>query len=275
MSTQTAGVTFVKRHSAVVRATHWINALCLFFLLLSGLQIFNAHPRLYWGHYGAESDPAIFAIAAVPDGDALRGEVQIAGLAIQTTGVLGVSQYNGAPRARAFPAWATIPSERSLAKGRRWHFFFAWGFVLSGLVYLIHGVRSGHFWRDLAPDRDQLTPRHLLREIADHLRLRFARGDETRRYNTLQKFAYIAMVAVVLPGIVLTGLTMSPGFNAAVPWLVDVFGGRQSARTLHFVFATATVLFVIVHLVMVAASGVYNNLRSMITGQFAIEKQPS
>ena len=168
---------------------------------------------------------------------------------------------------RGFPAWATLPSYRSLADGRRWHFAFAWLFVLNGLVYLSAGLIGGHVRRDLLPARDQLTPRHLAREIADHARLRFA---ASRRYNVLQKLTYLAVIFVLLPMMVLTGLSMSPGMNAGFPWLPELFGGRQSARTAHFLSAGLIVLFVLVHLAMVAAAGPVNSLRAMITGRFAV-----
>jgi thiosulfate reductase cytochrome b subunit len=263
----------VYRHARVVRLTHWINVLCLTLLLLSGLQIFNAHPALYWGRYGANNDPSILSIDAEEEGETIRGVTRIGTLALTTTGVLGASRSDGEMTARAFPDWLTIPSYQDLATGRRWHFFFAWLFVINGLGYLAYGLLSGHFRRDLAPSIDQITPRHLAREIADHARLRFPRGEEARRYNALQKLAYLAVIFVLLPMMVATGLTMSPGFDAIAPWLIDIFGGRQSARTIHFLTASLIVAFVIVHLAMVVLSGPFNNLRSMITGRYAIRSE--
>lgn len=260
----------VSRHSAVVRITHWLNVLCLSFLLLSGLQIFNAHPRLYWGKYGADADQAFIAIGTTQGGASLKGFLQIGALRLQTTGVLGVSDEGGNATQRAFPDWLTIPSYHDLGAGRHWHFFFAWLFAINGLLYLVHGIVRGHIWRDLLPDRSQLSPRHLWQEILDHGRLRFARGEEARRYNALQKLTYMLVALVLLPLMVLTGLTMSPGLDAAFPFLPELFGGRPSARTLHFICAFLLVLFVIVHLVMVIASGLWNNLRSMVTGRYAI-----
>jgi thiosulfate reductase cytochrome b subunit len=264
----------VKRHSLLVRLTHWANVLCLTVLLLSGLQIFNAHPQLYWGQYGADNDPSFIDISAVENGDTIRGVTRVGSLSLPTTGVLGASKgEDGELTARAFPAWLTLPSYQDLATGRRWHFFFAWVFVLNGLAYLLHGFFAGHFRRDLMPSGDQLKPAHLLQEIKDHARLRFAKGEEARHYNALQKATYLLVIFVLLPGMVATGLTMSPGFNAIAPWLLDLFGGRQSARTLHFLTASALVLFVIVHVAMVVASGLWNNMRSMVTGRYAISTQ--
>jgi len=268
-----SGSALIYRHSALVRVTHWVNVLCLSILLLSGLQIFNAHPALYWGQYGADHDPSSVSIDAVQKGDTLEGVTRIGSVAVTTTGFLGASNVNGQLTARAFPSWLTIPSYQDLAAGRRWHFFFAWFFIINGVIYLLHGLAAGHFRRDLKPTRSQLTPRHLAQEIADHARLRFPKGQEARHYNALQKLAYLVVIFLVLPLMVATGLTMSPGIDAAFPWLLDLFGGRQSARTIHFITASALVGFVVIHVVMVLASGTWNNMRSMITGHYAIKPE--
>ncbi|MBB3893197.1 thiosulfate reductase cytochrome b subunit [Phenylobacterium haematophilum] len=257
----------VRRHGLTTRLTHWINAAALLVLLLSGLQIFNAHPALYWGDVSTFARPWISMFAAERGGEAI-GVTKIGSAYVETTGVFGFSGNE----VRGFPSWATLPSYRSLADGRRWHFAFAWLFVLNGLVYLGAGLIGGHFRRDLLPSRDQLSLRHLLAEVADHARLRFAKGEAARRYNALQKLAYLAVIFVLLPMMVLTGLSMSPGMNAGFPWLPDLFGGRQSARTIHFITAGLIVAFVVVHLAMVLLSGPLNGLRSMITGRFAIQE---
>jgi thiosulfate reductase cytochrome b subunit len=264
----------IYRHNRVVRVTHWINALCVFFLLASGMQIFNAHPALYWGQKGYAYDRTAFisSTAELVRGR-VRGITRIGPLAFDTTGVLGYSSRNGQMENRAFPAWATIPSWRDLPSGRRWHFFFAWIFAISGLVYIGTGLRNRHIQRDLAPTRADLAPRHVLQEVRHHLQLKFPKGEAAKRYNSLQKIAYFGTAIVLLPLMVLTGLTMSPGVNAALPFLLDLFGGRQSARTIHFISATLIVLFIVVHLVMVLISGVRNNLRSMITGRYEIEPE--
>ena len=121
-----------------------------------------------------------------------------------------------------------------------------------------------------SPTRGQLSPRHIWHEILEHARLRFPKGEAARRYNVLQKGAYLAIVVILLPLMVATGLCMSPGFNAATHALVDFFGGGQSARTIHFLSAWTIVAFVLLHLFMVVASGTWNNIRSMITGRYAI-----
>lgn len=264
----------IRRHSLTVRLSHWLNVLCMTVLLFSGLQIFNAHPALYWGQYGADNDPSFVAMEAVQDGDRTKGMTRIGNFSIDTTGVLGVSNVDGEPTARGFPAWLTLPSYQDLATGRRWHFFFAWLFVINGLIYMAYGFIARHFSRDLLPRRDELTASHLAHEVADHARLRFPKGDKARHYNALQKLTYLLVIFVFLPLMIATGLTMSPGFDAFAPWLLDLFGGRQSARTLHFITASALVAFVVVHVAMVLVSGVFNNMRSMITGRYAIRHEP-
>ena len=270
----TSGRRLIRRHSLTVRLSHWLNVLFMTVLLFSGLQIFNAHPALYWGQYGADSDPSFLSLEAVEEGDALRGVTRVGGLSFDTTGTLGVSNVDGEPTARGFPAWITLPSYQDLATGRRWHFFFAWLFVVNGLIYLGYGLLTRHFRRDLLPTTDELAPAHLAQEVVDHARLRFPKGEKARRYNALQKLTYLLVIFVALPLMIATGLTMSPGFDAFAPWLIDLFGGRQSARTLHFITASSLVAFVVVHVAMVLVSGVFNNMRSMITGRYAIQTEP-
>jgi thiosulfate reductase cytochrome b subunit len=260
----------VKRHSLVTRITHWTNVLALTLLLMSGLQIFNAHPALYWGAKSTFASPWL-SMRMQEVADAPRGITTVGDLKFDTTGLFGWSGKPGMREQRGFPSWATVPSYRSLTDGRRWHFFFAWLFVLNGLIYLAFSFIGGHIRKDLWPTREQLQPRHVWHEIATHARLKFPKGEEARSYNVLQKVTYLAVILVLLPLMLLTGLSMSPGFDATVPNLIDLFGGRQSARTIHFISASLIVLFVLVHLFMVVASGLWNNIRSMITGRYAIE----
>ena len=259
----------VPRHGAVTRVTHWVNVVALTLLLMSGLNIFGAHPALYWGQKSTFAQPWI-SIGAVDKGDRMVGVTQIGSARFDTTGVLGYSGKVGSRVPVAFPSWATVPSFRDLAGGRRWHFFFAWLFVANGVVYWLAGLIGGHIRKDLVPTRADVKPKNLWHEVVIHARLKFPKGEEARRYNVLQKGAYLGVVAVLLPLMVLTGLCMSPGFNAGAPWLVDFFGGRQSARTIHFLTAFTIVGFVLLHLFMVVASGTWNNIRSMITGRYAI-----
>ena len=146
---------------------------------------------------------------------------------------------------------------------------FAWLFVANGVLYLIYTVGSGHARRDLVPGRDDLSK--IGTTIWDHLRLRFPHGEEARRYNILQMLSYFLVAFVLLPLIVLAGLSMSPGTDALVPLLPELFGGRQSARSVHFILAWLLVLFTFVHVLMVLVSGVWNNLRSMTTGRYRLD----
>jgi thiosulfate reductase cytochrome b subunit len=257
---------FVYRHSIIIRLTHWVVVGCVVLLLMSGLQIFNAHPALYFGQASSFEHP-ILSIGTAEKNGRETGVTNIFGRSFETTGVLGLSGRDNSDE-RAFPAWATLPSYQDLAGGRRWHFFFAWILVFAGSIWLIHSLASGHVWRDLIPSPPQI--RDIGRSVRDHLRLRFPRGEEAMRYNVLQRLAYLIILFVVLPLLILAGLTMSPGLDAAFPGLTTAFGGRQSGRTVHFVCAFLLSGFVAVHVLMVLLSGVRNNLRSMITGWYSI-----
>jgi len=260
----------VKRHGVVVRLTHWVNVLCLTMLLMSGLQIFNARPQLDFGSKTNFDDPPIAIGADEVDGRP-RGFVRIGSRRFDTTGVLGLSEMDGAPAERAFPSWATLPREQDLGAGRSIHFIFAWAFVANGLIYLLWGFATGHFRRDFVPSGRQW--RRIGGSIWEHIRLRFPRGEEARQYNVLQKMTYILVVLALLV-LALAGWTMSPGLDARFPLLLDVFGGRQSARSIHFLAAFAVVLFTLVHIALVLVSGVFNNMRAMITGWYDIGREP-
>jgi thiosulfate reductase cytochrome b subunit len=261
----------IYRHRLVVRLCHWINAWCLLVLLMSGLQIFNAHSELYWGKQGTEINPTVIAIHAgrVRATGARVGFVKVlGGKPILTTGFLGLSTSHGHLANRAWPNWMTLPSGQDLSSGRRWHFFFAWLFVLNGLAYVAWSLFSKHLGRDLIPTLAQL--RQIGRSIIDHILLKHPTGEEAKSYNVLQRLAYLAVMFGLLPLMVLTGMTMSPGLDAGVPGLLWVFGGRQSARTLHFIFAWSIVLFFIVHMVEMVLAGPINEVRSILTGWFVV-----
>ncbi len=251
------------------RIWHWLNAVCLFFLLLSGLQIFNAHPALYFGDQSTFSQPAVSLTAFRAADGSIEGRTQIGDLTFNTTGFLGASaDAIGNMVPRGFPSWLTIPSYRDLSTGRVWHFFFAWVFVINGLVFLVFSIVNRHFWRDLRPSGTEL--KGIGRSIAEHARLRFHHNG---RYNVLQKLSYILVIFILLPLMVLTGLSMSPGAETAAPWLVDLFGGRQSARTIHFIGMTLLVAFFVVHIVMVVLAGPINEMRSIITGRYRVDPE--
>jgi len=264
------GGDLVRRHRLSTRLWHWTNAFTIFAMLMSGLMIFNAHPRLYWGQYGANYDRAWLQIGSAGD----RGLVRVGQWEIETTGVLGLwKDRQGVEKRRAFPWWATIPSSYSLADARLWHFFFAWVLVIGALAYAAVSFIDRHVQRDLLPRRSELNPRHIWHDVRAHLRLRFPAGADALRYNILQKLAYLSVLFGLLPLIVLTGLTMSPAVNAAWPWLLDLFGGRQSARSIHFLCATAIALFILVHLSMVLLAGPFNEIRSMVTGWYRLPRE--
>ncbi|MGH7084230.1 MAG: cytochrome b/b6 domain-containing protein [Acetobacteraceae bacterium] len=263
------GDRLIRRHSVPVRVMHWINVVCLVILVMSGLGIFNGWPALYWG-IRTRFDHPLLALYAIQDAAGhWVGMTYLFGHTFVTTGWLGLSAgAHGQPVIRGFPSWATIPGPLLLALSRRWHFFFAWIFVLNGLAYALYTLLSGHLRRDLMPTCQQA--RHIGRALLDHLRLRFPKGEEARHYNVLQKFSYLVIVFGLGPLMLATGLTMSPWIDAAYPQLLDIFGGRQSARTIHFLGALALVAFVIVHIAMVVLSGPWNNMRAMITGRYRI-----
>ncbi|MGD0639351.1 MAG: cytochrome b/b6 domain-containing protein [Roseiarcus sp.] len=265
-----AGARVVVRHSLLVRVCHWVNAVCILVMLMSGLQIFNARPALSWGAATNFRNP-FFSMSARESADgAVSGVTTLWGHSFDTTGLFGVSRGPGGDlEERGFPSWATLPADQDLAMGRRWHFFFAWILVVNGLVYVVNLFARRHI-RDLLPDRAEL--RSIPRTAWDHLRLKFPKGDAALRYNVLQKLAYLSVV-VALPILVLAGLTMSPAMDAAFPWLLDLFGGRQTARTIHFLLATYLVAFVVVHVTMALVSGVRNNMVAMITGRYRIKEE--
>ncbi len=256
------------RHPLVIRLAHWINAAVLLVLLMSGLQIFNAHPALYWGAVSTFDDPALAITSDQGRDGRSRGVVTVGTRSFDTTGVLGLSRSGGTEVERAFPSWATLPADQDLATGRRWHFLFAWFLVINGAVYLLYGLFSGQLLRRLIPDGDQI--RDFGGSVKEHLLLRFPEGTEAKRYNVIQKLTYLLVVLGLLPAMVLAGLAMSPGVDAAWPWLTELFGGRQSARSVHFIVAWLLVLFVVVHVLLVIVSGLVNNMRGMITGWFGL-----
>ncbi len=258
----------IYRHGLAVRIAHWVGVLSVTLLLMSGLQIFNAHPALYWGEVSDFAHPAASVDATVRNGTRV-GVTNILCGSFATTGFLGLSGSADDPEVRAFPRWSTLPADQDLATGRRWHFFFAWIFLFDGLIYFLVGMVRGHIWRDLIPSRQGLE--NIGRTLLDHLRLRFPKGAEAKHYNVLQQLSYLVIIFGILPALFLTGLTMSPGLDAAFPWLTAIFDGRQSARTLHFIAAALLVGFVIIHIIMVLLSGAGNNMRSMITGWYAIK----
>ena len=257
------------RHTLPVRIMHWVNVVCLTVLFMSGLNIFNAHSSLNWGKSSYTGSAPLLEIGARMAGERIIGVTRIAGREFETTGALGAFQSAGGEvEVRAFPSWLTVPGTQWLAMARRWHFFFAWLFVINGLAYIAYSVWSRHLARDLAPTRHDW--RSIGRSIVDHLRFKHPTGEAAKRYNILQKLAYLSVIFVLLPLVILMGLAMSPWLNGIFPGWVDIVGGRQSARTIHFIAAWLLVAFVLIHVFEVIVSGLWNHLRSMLTGRFRI-----
>ena len=264
----------IYRHRLPVRLMHWINVVCLTVLLMRGLNIFNAHPALYWGRESTFAEPWIsFGARNTPNGPV--GYTRIGDTEFTTTGVLGLSSSGDGARqlARAFPEWATIPGPQWLAMARHWHLFFAWLFVINGIAYVLYTIFSRHLVRDLVPTRDEL--RRIGRSIVDHLKLRHPTGDAATRYNVLQSLTYLIVIFGLLPLVVIAGIAMSPRLDAVFTGWVDLLGGRQSARSLHFLAALGLVIFVVVHVVEVVIAGVWNEMRSMITGWYRVPEDHS
>lgn len=266
----------IYRHRLPVRLMHWINVVCLTVLLGSGLNIFNAHPALYWGD--DSSGKPWLSMRAENSAAGPVGKTRLGSTDFDTSGVLGMSKVEGQPTARGFPSWATIPGGNWLAMARHWHLFFAWLFVINGVAYVLYTIFSRHLVRDLVPTRLEL--RRIGRSIIDHLKLKHPTGDAATRYNVLQSLTYLVVIFGLLPLVVICGLALSPRLNTVVTGWVDLLGGRQSARSLHFLAALGLVLFVVVHVVEVVLAGVWNEMRSMITGWYRVpedakEKLPS
>ena len=225
----------IYRHALSTRLWHWVNAVAIFILIGSGAMISNAHPRLYWGKYGANFDQPWLEL----------------------------------PR---FAGWFTIPGSYSLALGRRWHLFFALVFAFGLLAYMLVSLANRHFGRDLRIRLRELSVRNLWHDLREHLAFRFHDDEHPRAYNIFQKLSYAGIVFVALPLAILTGLAISPGMDAAWPWLLDLFGGRQSARSIHFLTAGAITIFTIGHLTLVILAGPWNEVRSMVTGWWRVPR---
>jgi thiosulfate reductase cytochrome b subunit len=219
----------------VVRVTHWLTFVAFIALVVTGGLIVISHPRFYWGEVGNVNTKPLFVIP-IP------------------------SSRSTVPNGYKFE----MPDENGWS--RYLHFEAAWVLVLAGLVYGIYGLWSGHFLRDLIPARRDWNWPAYRDRVAKYLRRAPPDGAEERSYNVLQRTAYVVVIFGLFPLMIWTGLAMSPSFTAAFPWTVELLGGRQSARTLHFFVTWLLVLFVFVHVAMVAMSGFWSRVRGMITG---------
>ena len=239
------------RHTRWVRVTHWIVAASVLTLAVTGFTILMAHPRLYWGAVGNDLTPALIELP-------ISRNYRHGGWEVSTP------TFPDGPHAMSVVRTYDILNENSWA--RSLHFLAAWFLVVTGAIYLIAGIFSGHLRRDLVPRSGELTARHLREDLTVHLHLRPPRNAGGAPYGLLQKCTYCGVVFLGLPLMVLTGWAMSPAMSAAYPFLPEIFGGTQSARTIHFGVFVALIFFVVVHLVMVGLSGFKRQMRAMTLG---------
>ena len=199
------------------------------------------------------------------------GAASLVGLAVSGTAILLALPrlFWGETGANDAPAWLTLPLPINLEQtgwGRNVHFLSAWIFVLNGFIYLTLAALTGRLFSRLLPTREQVRPTAIIADIRQHLAMRRQSEPPPSRYNVMQKLAYLAVLVVLAPVMVLSGLTMSPGVTAAYPELFWLFGGRQSARTIHFLAAVGLVLFFLVHVWQVLINNPGRLLREMTVG---------
>jgi thiosulfate reductase cytochrome b subunit len=268
------GAEVVLRHRVPVRLWHWISVLAIVGLLFTGFCILNVHPRLYWGEVGNAYTPALLALESSEPGGPrptthpAPAVLRFGNRQYDVTGRLGVVADAGGDG--LYFLIANTPESWQFGAMRAWHFAIAWILVLDWIGYAIYLIASGEFRSRLLPQVSQLRPRAIANDVIKHLKLHRASGEEAKSYNLLQKLSYLVVIFVLLPLMILTGLTMSNAITARFPELYSMFGGRESARTIHFLCALALVLFAVIHLVQLFVAGFFNEMRSMITGRFAI-----
>ncbi len=253
----------IYRHGRIVRITHWVNAVAIFALLITGLGITQLYGPLHWGDAGQDWGDVGREING-PDGDAYP--------AIARVPAIPAGAADPASNPRLDDTLASMHAYLRTPMRARDHILFAWLFLFNGLVYLAAGVLTGRFRGVLRPSWRELSWRKIAADLWSHLRLRFPEGEEARGYNLIQKYTYLFIIFGVLPLQLLTGLVLLPWMDAAFPWFKDLFFGRQSARTIHFSCSVLILAFVLVHLAMVVLSGFRNNMRSMITGWYRLPR---
>jgi thiosulfate reductase cytochrome b subunit len=244
--------TGAEAHARWVRISHWVLAASLLTLAVSGVLILMVHPRLYWGDAGNDLTPALIELP-ISRNYKHGGWDDRAPLAGDPAGPVSAN--------RTYDIFNQNGWARSL------HFLAAWWLVLPGVVYLLTGVARGHFRAHIWPASAELAPRHVWRDLADHLALRIRAATGGPQYGLLQKISYSLVIFVAAPLMVLTGLTMSPAVTASFGFLLRLFGGYQSARTIHFATFVALLLFVLAHVAMVIKSGFRRQLRAMTVGE--------
>jgi len=260
------------RHPLPVRLWHWANAAFVAVLLMTGLLIFDIHPHLYWGEEGQEGIGAFVSLSGTHlDRKVPETQLSIGSRRWNVTGLLGSVIDDGF--GGKYLLAASPPQDWEFGATRGWHFLFAWLLALSLSGYLVYLLASGRLRRMLWPTRAEFSPRAVVRELWGHLRLRRARGEAARHYNVLQKLSYLVVIFALIPTLILSGLTMSNAVTASFPHLFTLFGGRQSARSVHFISAMLLVAFVLVHVFQVFVGGFFNLMRSMLTGRFRVERE--
>jgi thiosulfate reductase cytochrome b subunit len=267
--TTTTTAEIIVRHPWPVRLWHWTNALAVTLSLVTGLLIFNIHPSLYWGEDGHAGMPSILSLAVSdPDPKKPRFELRVGGHRWDVTGLMGVIDNEGSDQ---YVLVAAPPADFQFGGTRVWHFMSAWILVTAWLAYALYIVAGGRLARFLWPTREDRSWRNFAYELRQHLLLKRARGAAAKRYNLLQKTSYLIVILVLMPTLILSGLTMSNSVTAVFPDLFSLFGGRQSARSIHFIAAALLLGFVVIHLLQVLVAGFFNSMRSMLTGRYAIE----
>ncbi len=266
----------ILRHRLPVRLWHWISVLAIAGLLFTGFCILNVHPRFYWGEVGNAYTPAFLALdSSEPGGPRPATHPAPAVLVVghrrfDVTGRLGVVADAGGDG--LYFLIADTPESWHFGAMRAWHFAIAWILVLGWLGYTVYLIASGQLRSRLLPRVSELRPGAIAHDVLNHLRFHRPTGEEAKSYNLLQKLSYVLVIFVLLPLMVLTGLTMSNAVTARFPELFVLLGGRESARTIHFLCASALVLFVVIHVIQLFVAGFLNEMRSMITGRFAIRR---
>lgn len=228
---------WIYRHTINARICHWIMVLSFFYLLYSGIMIFLHFPELYWGKVGFQGYPAIF-------------ELEDWGISWELAEELGDRRW-----------------------GRNYHYLFAWVFVVNGAVYLVWNVWQKQFRSKMLPNRNELSMTNLKSEMRRHFRFEASTGDEATKYNVLQKLSYLIVLFVLFPFMIVSGFAQMPAFTAISPELIDLFGGRQTARTLHVVCSLLLVVFVIIHIIEMFIAGAMNQMHAMVFGKYEISEE--
>ena len=228
---------WIYRHTVNARICHWVMVISFFYLLYSGIMIFLHFPELYWGKVGFQGYPAIFRL-------------EDWGISWELAEELGDRRW-----------------------GRNYHYMFAWIFVINGLIYLLWNGWQKKFHRKMLPNKNQLSAANLKAEFLRHIKFKTAKGEAAKNYNVLQKISYLIVLFLLFPFMIISGFAQMPAFTAISPELIDLFGGRQTARTLHVICSLLLVVFVVVHLVEMIIAGALNQLRAMIIGKYEIHSE--